>query len=159
MKVCSVQGTTVSICGRGLEDTKVKDHRVYVDLAVDGGWRKASELQHKSLHPIFVLTFYRGWPGVKVEAIVENVWTARLQNQVYEMRLVKDDPFVEASPFQKVFHAAGSRWRRTFWSGGAPGPVSVDYNLPYLVYSGSLPSYDIRYRRFGAKHANQPCRS
>lgn len=145
IKVCSVQGLKVTICpnGRGLEGTKPRDHRTYIDVGPDAEWRKSTALRQKSLHPVFILTFYRGWQGVKVEAIVENTWTQRLQNQVYNMRLMKDDPFVEASPIQKVLHAAGTRWRRSFWSGAEPGPVSVDYNLPYMVYSRALPSYDL----------------
>lgn len=145
MKVCAVQGLKATICpnGRGLDGTKPGGHRVYIDVAPDAGWRKASEQRHKSLHPVFVLTFYRGWEGVKVEAIVENTWTQRLQNQVYNMRLMKDDPFVEAGPIEKVMQAAGTRWRRSFWSGAEPGAISIDYNFPYLVYSRSLPSYDL----------------
>ncbi len=148
MKVCAVQGLKVTICpnGRGQDGTMPRDHRTYIDIAADAGWRKSTELRQKSLHPVFVLTFYRGWQGVKVEAIVENIWTQRLQNQVYNMRLMKDDPFVEASPIQKVMQAAGTRWRRNFWSGAEPGPVSIDYNLPYLVYSRSLPPYDLARR-------------
>lgn len=147
MKVCTVEGLTVTICpeGRGLEGTKPRDHRTYIDVAPDAGWRKAAELRHKSLHPIFVLTFYRGWSGVKVEAIVENTWTQRLQNQVYNMRLMKGENLDEkvSENYEKVLHAAGTRWRRTFWSGNDPGPVSINYNLPYLIYSHSLPSYDL----------------
>lgn len=146
MRICQIRGKTVSICGRGLEGTAVADHRLYIDILPDQGWRKAVEAKHKSLHPIFVLTFYRGWKGVKVEAILEDVWTNRLQNQVYNMSVQRDDPPVDVDSghrTQKVLHAAGTRWRKVFWSGTEPGAVSIDHNLPYMVYSRALPSYDM----------------
>lgn len=145
MKICEVQGLKAVICpdGRGADGTKARVHRTFIDVSPDAGWRKSTEQRQKSLHPVFVLTFYRGWAGVKVEAIVENTWTQRLQNQVYNMRLMKDDPFVEAGPVEKVMQAAGTRWRRVFWSGAEPQPVSIDYNFPYLIHSRSLPSYDL----------------
>ncbi len=146
MRICSIRGKTVSICGRGLEGTTTADHNTYIDIMPDHGWRRADEQKHKSLHPIFVLTFYRGWKGVKVEAILENVWANRLQNQVYNMSLQRGDPPQDVDAGHRttrVLHTNGSRWRKVFWSGVEPGAVSIDRNLPYMVYSRALPSYDL----------------
>ncbi len=97
----------------------------------------------KSFHPIFVLTFYTGQPGVKVEFIAENTWMDRLQDLNYSVVLKTGrDP---APVFEKkdFLHAARSRWRKTFWSGPALPPLLVDHNLPYLIQSRALPNFDL----------------
>ncbi len=158
--VCGVQGLTATICanGRGREGTQVKEHRVYLDIVPESGWRKAVEDRHRSLHPVFVLTFYRGWDGVKVEYVVENVSTTRLQYQAYNMHLARNDPPEYIGEPARVPHAPGSRWRKTFWSGREPGGVSIDYNLAHLVYSRALPSYDLT-RTVGRKGIDEEVRA
>jgi hypothetical protein len=197
----------------------------------DVGWDA-----NNSLHPWFVLTFYNGFAGVKVEYIVENMWTTTLQDLSYAINLktafngtslasvfTKPNPcvvtgasnatpivitcsaahgMVSAAPgtttgqFQLTVsgvggntaangsfyintrgyaanqfalytdsamitspasgngaytsggtaawvHIARTRWHKTFWAGTTPGPVKIDYNLPYLIASKALPNYDV----------------
>jgi hypothetical protein len=106
-------------------------------MRFDLGWDA-----HRSFHPIFVLTYYQGWSGVKVEMIGENAWTSKLQDLSYRLDLHTGNPLKRVYS-KAVLHHAATRWRKVFWSGDEPGPVSIDYNLPYLVYSRALPSYDL----------------
>lgn len=105
---------------------------------------------YKSLHPVFVLTFYPGSGlGVKVEYVVENVWNTKVQDQSYSLTLTANGSTV----FTKATfnHHARSRWRKVFWAGTAPtgwqsedNPgVSIDYNLAYMVSSRALPNFDL----------------
>jgi hypothetical protein len=111
----------------------VEDRNFRFDL----GWD-----EHRSFHPIFVLTYYPGWAGVKVEMIGENAWTGKMQDLAYQLDL-STGPALERVHSKQVVHYAATRWRKVFWSGDEPGPVTVDHNLPYMVYSRALPSYDL----------------
>jgi hypothetical protein len=115
-------------------------------------WISSEDPKYRSVHPIFVLTFYRGWRGVKIEYLLENVWTTRLQDQQYAVTLYKDNPVTplraraarETVYSHPVFtQPAKTRWRKIAWSGEEPAPVTIDYNLPYLIYSRVLPNYDL----------------
>lgn len=99
----------------------------------------------KSLHPMAVLTFWAGVAGVKVEFVTENEWTTKLQNQQYDLVLKTNNSsraLTQVYSQSAVYHTARARWRRTYWSGTAPGAIWVDYNLPYLTYSKAIPNYD-----------------
>jgi uncharacterized protein (TIGR03437 family) len=105
---------------------------------------------NKSLHPIFVLTFYPGTSlGIKVEYMLENVWYGKWQDQTYSLALnANGNTVFSKSAFTQT---AGSRWRKVFWAGAAPGGwtsesapgVNIDYNFAYLIQSGAMPSYDL----------------
>jgi len=105
---------------------------------------------HKSLHPIFVLTFYPNTGlGVSVQYILENMWTTKLQDQSYSLTLTAGGATVFSKP--TFNHTARSRWRKVFWSGnrpagwtdeGNPG-INVDYNLAYMISTKALPNYDL----------------
>lgn len=106
-------------------------------LAYDMGWD-----QYKSLHPIFVVTFYPGTQaGVKVEMILENEWSTKLQDQSYALTLRSHGDVVYSKP--TFTHYARTRWRKVYWSGPEPAPVKIDYNLPYLEYTKVIPNYDL----------------
>ena len=107
-------------------------------LAYDLGWDS-----HRSLHPIFVLTFYTGWKGVKVEYILENCWSTKLQDQTYSLAL-KNGPSLANTLYSRpaFTHYATGRWRKTFWSGTAPLSPKIDYNLPYMISTLALPNWD-----------------
>ncbi|MBI1787504.1 MAG: hypothetical protein HYR60_08130 [Acidobacteria bacterium] len=110
-------------------------------LAYDIGWDS-----YKSLHPIFVLTFYPGYPqGTKVEMILENMWTTKLQDQTYSLSLRTGNPLNSQPAYTKATfnQIAMSRWRKVFWTGTTPGRVSMDYNLAYVIHSRILPSFDL----------------
>jgi hypothetical protein len=106
------------------------------DLAFNG---------HKSFHPIFVLTFYPGHRGVKVDFIGENAWTTRLQDLRYSLTLRTGHPLQAEAAYEKpdYTHIARARWRKVFWSGEPLGRVLIDYNLPYMIQSRALPNYDL----------------
>lgn len=107
-------------------------------LAWDLGWDAS-----KPLHPVFVLTFYPGWNGVRIEYILENVWTTKYRDVSYSVAL-KSGPSSGATRYSRdtFNHYARSRWRKDYWDGAAPGAMRIDYNLPYLIHSRALPNYD-----------------
>lgn len=132
--------------GRGLDGTIAAAH---IDRSPVSSpdwpseWVEAPNTGYKSLHPIFVLTFYRNWPGVKVEYIVENNWATKLQDQFYNVTL-KSGREDEQNRFQVALnHRAMTRWRQTFWDGIPAPTVNIDYNLAYLTQSHALPNYDL----------------
>jgi len=98
---------------------------------------------NRSLHPIFVLTQYQGWPGVKIEYILENDWIGSVQDQSYNLTLKSGQNLtnVQFSRNGSV-QIARSRWRKTYWDGQAPGAVNIDYNLAYLISSRAIANYD-----------------
>lgn len=100
----------------------------------------------KSLHPIFVATFYPQYPqGVKVEMILENAWTTKLQDQAYSLALKTGNPLNSIPVYTKALftHLARSRWRKVFWSGTTPVDVHVNPNLAYMIYTKILPNWDL----------------
>jgi hypothetical protein len=109
-------------------------------LAYDIGWDT-----YKPLHPIFVVTFYPGYPaGTKVEMILENMWTTKLEDQTYSLALKTGNP-LGAAVYTKAgySHIAETRWRKTFWSGVQPGTVNIDFNLPYMISTQMFPNWDL----------------
>jgi len=146
--VCSLVGEGLSVCenGRGANWTKAARHssdKARKPIRPNFGWRFAPEDRFRSLHPVFVLTFYPGYPGVRVEAILENVWTNRLQDQAFELQLLADNPPESVGVPEQLVQVAQTRWRRTFWSGAQPAVVHIDYNAPYLIHSRVVPNYDL----------------
>jgi hypothetical protein len=108
----------------------------------NSSWSAASSASGQSLHPIFVATFYQGYGGVKIEYILENVWSNREQDQHYDLTLRAGQGLNTVFSAPGLTHWAETRWRKIFWS-GAPGAVKIDYNLPYLIYSKAIPSFDL----------------
>lgn len=107
-------------------------------LQYDLGWD-----QHKPLHPIFVVTFYPGYTaGVKVEMILENMWTTKLEDQTYSLALKTGKTPAQVYAKPNYLHAAKTRWHKAFWSGTAPGAANIDYNLPYMISTQVLPNWD-----------------
>lgn len=118
-------------------------------LAYDMGWDAS-----KPLHPIFVVTFYptSAVTAVKVEYILENDWTTKLEDQTYSLALKSGSALGTTAYTKASFtQVAQSRWRKVFWSGtvptgwideGHPG-VTVNYNPSYLVASKAIPNYDL----------------
>lgn len=115
----------------------------------NASWEDVTGSGKAPMHPIFVLTFYTGRPGVKVEFILENQWADKLADQRYDLRLVGGQ---EETLFEMpgLVQASKTRWRKVFWSGAAPAGwkseaepgLVVDHNLPYLTYSRAIPNYD-----------------
>ncbi len=106
-------------------------------LAYDLGWDP-----YKSLHPIFIVTFFPGTQaGVKVEAILQNEWSTKLRDQSYSLTLRALGVPVYTQP--TFTHYAKTDWRKTFWVGNSPGAVKIDHNLPYLIYTQVVPNFDL----------------
>lgn len=143
IQLCSANGAVLTVCkdGRGVNGTQAKVHAANRVLAPDQGWVDAPEEKYRSLHPIFVLTFYPNWSGVKIDYILENTRATRLQDQVYQARLLagSDDHEVWSGP---IVQEAATRWRKTFWLGARPPAVQVDHNLRYMISTGAIPNYD-----------------
>jgi hypothetical protein len=116
---------------------------------VAGAWQAPSASIYKSVHPLFVATFYSGWSGVEVEAIALNAATTRLQRQVFDLSVTR-------SGGATVYSKAGwdmprnTGFSRYFWDGAAPAAVQVDWNLRYMIYSRVLPPFDWRQQRQGS---------
>lgn len=143
MQLCAANGAELTVCenGRGINGTRAKAHLLGRILAPDQGWTQAGEDKYRSLHPIFVLTFYPNWNGIKIEAILENTWATRMQDQVYRARLLAGTPGQQIWSGQIVQEAA-TRWHKTYWIGSTPPAIAVDHNLRYLISTGAIPSYD-----------------
>jgi len=108
-------------------------------LQYDMGWDS-----FKPLHPIFVVTLYPGYTsGSKVEMILENNWTTKLEDQTYSLAL-KTGQALGTTPYTKATftHIAKSRWRKTFWSGSAPLAYKINHNAAYLSYTKAFPNWD-----------------
>ncbi|MBA3975881.1 MAG: hypothetical protein C0504_16875 [Candidatus Solibacter sp.] len=100
---------------------------------------------HRSIHPIFIATFFEGHPGVRVEVVSEIAWHNRLQRVDYSARILTGPPGHQNLAFDLpgFSHLARTRWRRDLWSGPALGRINVNHNLPYLIYSRIIPNYDL----------------
>ncbi|MBE0657130.1 MAG: hypothetical protein IH602_05540 [Bryobacteraceae bacterium] len=100
---------------------------------------------HRSIHPIFIATFYEGHRGVRVEVVSEIAWRDRLQRVIYSARILTGPPGQEQPAYEiaNFSHLARTRWRRDLWSGPPLARVHVNHNLPYMVYSRILPSFDL----------------
>jgi hypothetical protein len=110
-------------------------------LAYDMGWDS-----YNPLHPTFVVTFYPGYSaGTKVEMILENDWSTKLEDQTYSLALKTGNPLGTTPVYTKssFTHAARTRWRKVFWSGTQPGAISIDYNLAYMTSSMAFPNWDL----------------
>lgn len=143
IRLCSANGAALTVCkdGRGANGTEAKPHAAGRVLAPDQGWTDASEDKYRSLHPVFVVTFYPNWSGVKVDYILENTWATRMQDQVYQARLLGGTGDEELWSGQ-IVQPAATRWRKTFWLGARPPSVQVDHNLRYMAATGAIPNYD-----------------
>lgn len=146
IRVCAADGPTLTVCpgGRGALDTRASTQYNNSWLIPNAGWSVADAQNQKSLHPIFIVTFYPGWKGVKIETIVENTWLDRVQDQHYSVRIqLGDASSPPAYQNAAITHHFSTRWRKTLWQGDRPAPLRVDHNLPYLIHSRVVPSYDL----------------
>ena len=99
----------------------------------------------RSIHPIFIATFYEGHRGVRVEVVSEIAWLKRLQRVIYSARILTGPPGQEQPAYEiaNLSHLPRTRWRRDLWSGPPLPRVHVNHNLPYMVYSRILPNFDL----------------
>lgn len=98
---------------------------------------------NKSLHPIFILTFYPGWAGVKIDYVLENIWAADRQDQRFDLTLSSGTASATTKLTQSgMIHYANQRLRWTYWDGTAPGLVKTDRNLAYFKSSKAILNYN-----------------
>lgn len=145
-------GKTLDKCpnieGRGVNGTKAQAHADNQPIFATqwrSDWVEAPSSRFKSLHPIFVATFYQDWPGVKIEYILENVWVEKQQDQQYNLTLNSGQNLNQKRLGQPVHHRALTRWRKTYWDGTEPPAVNVDLNFDYLIQSKVVPNFDRSY--------------
>jgi hypothetical protein len=110
-------------------------------------WKAPTQAKFQSMHPIYVVTLYPlpgGGRFVRVEYILENAWTDRFQTQKYTF-LIRGNSAAPLFTYQAAprNHIPRTRWRISRWVSNAPGDVHVDYNLPYLIHSKAIPSFDL----------------
>ncbi len=154
IRICGKTGNTLKI---GVSSCPNADGRKYggtpeLSVAAWGalgtvegvsGWRAADTSLFKAMHPIFVATFTPKTPNsTKVEMILENMWTQKLQNQKYDLTLKLGAGLTPVYSKANITQLARTRWRKTFYIGQTPGTSYIDYNLPYLVYSKAIPNFN-----------------
>lgn len=115
--------------------------------AFDTGFRTGNPI-----HPWFIITAYAGWQGLKVDYILENTWTGntvpqgmQLVDDAYQVILQKGSPLSAwyTYPSSGTFnHWASTRYRETAWQGSTPGAAWIDYNMPYVTWTGLTYNYD-----------------
>lgn len=109
-------------------------------------WVDAPADMYKSLHPEAVLTFHAGWPGVGIAYHLNNYWTNRMQDQVYDLEIRKGAASTAYS-LAEIKQISRTRLRfpvwntaeRMFWDGSEPGEVRYDYNHRYKKSAGIVP--------------------
>lgn len=138
----------------GMDAGEVAAHTPFVAVA-DDYWIAATNDATKSLHPVFILSFFDGWAGVGIEYFLENAWTDRSQDQDLDITFATNAGTLAS--FSGVRLVARSRLKypdgpvvgtfsstiadRKAWTGTAPAAVRMDYNLAHLRASRVLP-YD-----------------
>jgi len=100
------------------------------------------------LHPIFEAWFYPQGHKVEVGFTLENTWasstaTNSARNQTFSLALTTGSANPLTQLTQPTFtQIIFSRWRRSFWIDGAPGPIQFDFNWPYLASTGAYANFD-----------------
>ncbi len=123
-----------------LED---RDSRSY-DVNTDGG-------AGNPLHPIFEAWFYPQGKKVEVGFTLENSWASSTtinsaRNQTYSLALSTGHNSPTTQLTQPTFtQIIFSRWRRSFWVDGAPAPIQINWNWPYLASTGAYANFNSNY--------------
>ena len=154
---------TLNFSARGTNGTTAAVHggcAWYYAQPWPSNWVNAPSNSYKSLHPMFILSFYtpdgvHQWPGVDEQAILQNEWLHKANDQFYTLTIKTGASGTTLKVNgDRVPHPWGTEWRRRFWDGTAPGgvdcaygtqtgcAVAIDYNFAYLVYTGLIPPYD-----------------
>ena len=135
---------------RGPLVTAVIAEDASVDRIYDFGWAGAGctapydtctwadDTTHRSLHPIFVLTFTQG-TGVRAEYILANYWTSRRQDQRYSVEFRTSAGTVLTKT--GIRGIASAWWRKVFWDGDQPVATNTDFNMEYMRHSKMIPPY------------------
>lgn len=170
VKLCGATGLTVSVCsgGRGYYGTANSNLQQRSGLAVypwynatnlsSDVWVDAPTAGQRSLHPIFVVSFFPTFNGVSTEYHIANVWTGKLQDQEYNVNFYTgagNVTYVTGKTF--VRHVPNTMWKypdgpvvglyqdyvadRAVWQAGAiPGSISKVYDRDYFRYLKLVPN-------------------
>jgi hypothetical protein len=120
-----------------------------------------NDTTYRSLHPQFILTFFPGWSGVYTEYVMQNGWTTAIQDQRYQVTLLKDASNSTTVRSGTITHYARTEWVYRDWSGTpttlefpvssqiysskiSPPNFSIDLNKQYIIYSKMVPQHDPR---------------
>lgn len=95
-----------------------------------------------SLHPMFVLYFYPLINSVEVSAIIEDPWPTRIQDQSIGLAFKTGGTPTTVWSKPTFTMNPGQRFRKTFWSGTAPGKIRTDHHFEYLKSTRAFPNYD-----------------
>jgi hypothetical protein len=132
------------VIARDQSSTRAYDFGWTCNLNCTGDYAAATwstDATHKSLSPVFVLSFYDARPNsVRIEYILENMWYGHLQDQRYSLELNSGSTGSTTEYTKAMFtHYAKTRWRKVFWDGAEPGAINIDHDESYLEYSGAVP--------------------
>lgn len=96
-----------------------------------------------NIRPIFHATFWHDLKKVQVRIIAENANSEALKDVTYNAKIIlgRKNPTVMFTA-GNVTHYAETRWTKTFWIGGDPGPVNIDHNIAYLSSTFAFPNFD-----------------
>ncbi len=98
--------------------------------------------QHRSIRPIFHVTF---WPTINkysVRYIAEAINTKTLQNQSYNIALAISNENAIFYQQDDIAHQAMSRWTLKQWSGKQLSTLSISHNVHYLAATKAIPNFD-----------------
>lgn len=99
--------------------------------------------EHRSVRPIFEVTFWRDLGTYSVRFTSEIANTSSLQDQFYDIEL-----FIGKNEQQSLFkqkdvtHPAKTRWTKKFHKYEMPD-LDIDHNLKYLISTYQVPNYDL----------------
>ena len=95
----------------------------------------------KPISPRMFATFWPAVGKVEVDAVAEIANSQKLRSRLYDVRIFTGA--TEAYAQQGIRHAAGTRWVRHIWLGGAPEQrVNRKRDIGYLVDTKFIPPYD-----------------
>ncbi|WP_286270978.1 InlB B-repeat-containing protein [Thalassotalea hakodatensis] len=106
--------------------------RVY-DLGADS---------HRSIRPIFHVTFWKELNQYTVRYVSENTNTISLQDQIYDLQLLIGKDKQKVYEKSDVPHQARSMWTKQF-STFDTATFNLNHNIRYLVQTNSVPYFDV----------------
>jgi|GEM_PF-4723971 len=112
----------------------------------------------KAVHPYFILRMYRGWPGVQVRYIHEQINSADMRDQRFTITLLTGSGLsaTQWSGTYTIYARQRVTWPvdssqgswtgdyTGYWDGSRPVPHTMDHNPNYLRYTRQVPFYDTR---------------
>ena len=138
----------------GGQTTNISARQILLNAAEPQYWIKGSIASEfiirdwdtnaaSQLNVSYRVRIYPATGQIRVSTVVENTWINARGNITYDFAL----SLGLANP-QVVFSKTGftqwlsSRWHRIFWQGTTPSTIQIKYDLPYMISTGIVPSYD-----------------